>query len=245
MRVDAFLDILARASRWTAHDVVAVLRGGALRPRVALSLAVLLPLCVRARPGSEDESFVHLTALVVPACAFLWGRTWASVSEPRLRLLRAVLPEAPRLGRAIVAGQTLALASMTFGLTGAAVAARTGTPFTDVLATGRVAFASAFAFAGLGVASEPIRGLAILLVPVILAHFRAMRGFASAFVPTTHAHALTIDPPSGLEARVRFAALLAFGALGIARFALMPAGRTRADAGPGRAAIPGRGAGAA
>jgi hypothetical protein len=222
---------VTRCAALAARDFLAIVRAGSARERVGLLAPLVLPVFVHGHPGAMDDALALLTSVVLPTLAFGWGVLWARASTTRLRFVRALFPAAPRGARALVAVFALAGASFGFGFVAAVVAARAGAPALDALAVGRVAFAASFAFAGLGVAQAPRATALTLAAPLLLAALRAERGVLYALVPTTHAYALTIDPPVGLEARLRFAALLAFGAIGAIAFGLSPRRRSTAPLG--------------
>ena len=222
--------LAARCARIAAHDFVAIIRAGSARERVGLLAPLVLPIFVHGHPGALDDALALLTTAVLPTLAFAWGVVWARAASDRLRVLRAAFPQAPRVAKGLVAGAALAGASLGFALAAAVVAARGGAPAADTLAVGRVAFAVSFAFAGLGAAQAPRATALTLALPLVFAYARAERGLLYALVPNTHAYALTVDPPVGLEARARFAALLAFGLAGAITFAIN--GRRRSPARP-------------
>jgi hypothetical protein len=228
MRVTARLSgsLVARCARLAAQDFLAIIRAGSARERVGLLAPIVLPLFVHGHPGAMDDALALLTSAVLPTLAFGWGVLWARASTDRLRILRALFPSSPRTARSVLAGFALAGASFAFAFVSAVVAARAGATPSDTLAVARVAFAAAFAFAGLGAAQAPRATAITLATPLLLATVRAERGLLYALVPNTHAYALTIDPPGGLEARVRFAALLAFGLVGVVAFGLSASRRS-------------------
>jgi len=215
-------ELLRRCARVGAEDFLAMIRAGSARERVGLLAPLVLPIFVHGPAGALDEALGLLTSAVLPTLSLAWGVVWARASSPRLRLLRAAFPRAPRAARALVALAALACAALGFAFSAAVVAARGGAPPTDTLAVARVAFATSFAFAGIGTALAPRATALTLAAPLLLATARSERGALYALVPSTHAYALTVDPPVGLEARARFAALIAFGLLGAVAFALSP-----------------------
>jgi hypothetical protein len=219
---------VARCGGLAARDFLAIVRSGSARERVGLLAPLVLPVFVHGHPGAMDDALALLTSVVLPTLAFGWGVLWARASSERLRFVRALFPASPRTARALVAVFSLAGASLGFAFVAAVVAARAGAPAPDALAVGRVAFAASFAFAGLGVAQAPRATALTLAAPILLATLRTQRGIFYAIVPTTHAYALTIDPPVGLEARLRFMALLVMGTAGAIAFGLSAPQRSRA-----------------
>jgi hypothetical protein len=228
MRVTGRLSgsLVARCARLATQDFLAIIRAGSARERVGLLAPIVLPLFVHGHPGAMDDALALLTSAVLPTLAFGWGVLWAHASAERLRFLRALFPSSPRTARSILAAFALTGASLAFAFVSAVVAARAGATPSDTLAVARVAFAAAFAFAGLGAAQAPRATAITLATPLLLATVRAERGLLYALVPNTHAYALTIDPPVGLEARARFAALLAFGLVGVVAFGLSASRRS-------------------
>jgi hypothetical protein len=212
----------ARCATLAAADFVAIVRAGAARERIGLLAPFVLPIFLPGHPSSLDDTLAILTAVVLPTLAFAWGILWARVSGPRLRCVRAIFPHAARGAKATVALVAIGGAASMFALSATIVAARGGAPPLDCLAVARVAFASAFAFAGLGLAHAPRAQLLAFAIPIALGALRTERGLFYALVPNTHAFALTFEPAVGLEAGARFAALLLFGLAGALRFGLSP-----------------------
>ena len=227
MPVKGALQALARAASFTVAHFVALVRVAPMPLRGALLAAPFVPVLVHGPTGAEDGAFGVLTATVVPALAFLWGLAWSRPSEPRLRVLRAAFLDAPRVAKGTVALVTTLAGALAFAASCAVVAARAHAPFADTLAVARVGFAVAFAWAGLGVALARGASMLTLFLPLALSTARSERGLLYGLVPNTNAYALTVDPVAGLEARVRFAAMLAVGLLALAAFALRGAGKTR------------------
>lgn len=211
---------LLRAAAFARDTFVARLRVARMPARATLVAAPFLPVLVHGPIGSEETAFGALTATVIPALAFAWALVWARGAEPRLRVLRVAFAERPRLAKGAVAASLALAGSLAFGSIAAVVAARAHAVPGDVLALFRIALASAFAWIGIALALAPRATALTFLVPLALATARTERGALYALVPNAQAYALTVDPPSGLEARARFAALLVCGALGIVAFAL-------------------------
>jgi len=205
-------------ARATGADVVAHVRSASFVVRSALLSPIALLFVARTRDGNVDDALGLLTAGLVPLFAFTWAWAWGQGARERLRYLRVALPSGPVPPEARVATFALAGVSLLFALVGAFVARRTGAPFTDALAVARVCFASAFACAGLGLTASRRPSFGAFLLPFLFVTMRTHREWSYAFVPNTHAYALTVDPVTGLEARLRFLALLAFGVVALLGF---------------------------
>ncbi len=224
--------------RVAAADVTSLARCSSVSGRIRLLLLGAFPLSLVGPLSREHASVDRLTAMSIPLVAFSLGWLWSQGARERLRYLRAAAASPRRGGATVVPLFSTALAVATgaallLGLEGALVAALGRFPASDTLAIGRVGFAAAFAFGGLGMAlggQGPWRAFLLVFSVVILRHHREWMWAA---LPSTHAYALTTDPAQGLEARVRFVALLLTGLCAVLGFAWQrPAAQTAPFMGP-------------
>ena len=186
----------------------------------------------RAREGAANDALAMLTSAIVPFLAFAWAWAWGQGAHGRVRFHRTAFATRA-LGRRpllVVAALAMALSSLLFAVFGAFLALRGGAPVFDAVAVGRVCFASAVAFEGFGLMASRKPSFGSFFLPLVFVTMRGHREWSYAMVPTTHAYALTVDPAVGGEARLRFAALLAFGVFGLVSFAF--AGLDRAELTP-------------
>lgn len=216
-----------RAAAFAFAEFGALMRVGPPLLRGVLMASPFVPALLHGHAGTEDGVFGAVTASLVPALAFAWGRLWARSSEARLRILRSAFLSSPRVAKGAVGTSTTVAVAAAFAVSCAGLALRSHTPLADALALARVGFASAFAWVGLGMALAPATSLLVWLLPIACASARAERGLLYALVPNAQAYALSVDPVSGLEARARFAAMLAVGLGGIGVFAFRRRGSSR------------------
>ena len=221
MRLSPVVTSVAWAIHATIADAIALLRSTTFVNRTALMSPFALLFVARAREGAANDALAMLTSAIVPFLAFAWAWAWGQGAPERVRFHRSIIATRA-LGRRpllVVAGLAMLLSSLLFALFGAFIALRGGAPFFDAVAVERVCFASAVAFEGFGLMASRKPSFGSFFLPLLFVTMRGHREWSYAMVPTTHAYALTIDPAVGGEARLRFAALLAFGVFGLVSFA--------------------------
>ena len=220
MPVSPLLSDLRFCVNAASADFIAWVRGASFVVRTALFSPFALLFVARAREGAADDTLGILTSALVPLLAFSWAWGWGQGAHARLRFLRVArasqsLPATPF---AVVTSLVMVASSIIFAAFGTIVARRGGAPYADALAVGRVCFASAIAFEGFGLIASRRPTFGSFFLPFIFVSMRMHREWLYALVPTTHAFALTVDPATGFEARLRFAALLGFGLFGLVSF---------------------------
>jgi hypothetical protein len=240
MRMSPVVSSIAWAINASVADAVALLRSTSFVSRSALLSPFALLFVARAREGAANDALAMLTSATVPFLAFAWAWAWGQGAHERVRFHRAAVAMRA-LGRSpvlVVAGLAMLLSSLLFAVFGAFIALRGGAPLFDAVAVGRVCFASAVAFEGFGLMASRKPSFGSFFLPLVFVSMRGHREWSYAMVPTTHAYALTLDPAVGGEARLRFAALLAFGVFGLVSFALAAVERAELTPSPASPASP-------